>query len=278
MIILRTIYLALTASFFILLAGCQDSLENINREFADNRASSYYAISTTQSRAFNSLGKPVVTPANVAEKDILRDVSSGDYVINGTLTIDDCIELALRHSPAIQDAKIRVLDARANSDQAVSTALPTVNLSAFWYKNDNSGLMVQKETRDISLLARQPLYLGGVVGAALDASKAYSIQVAHELRAAVQDLQLEVRTAFLDLLLAHETALVARDSLENARKLLDDTETKQKYGTALKYELLRAQVHVNEEIASEIQARSNLRIAQVKLLSIIGVSRPVRLK
>ena len=267
------VQIALLLLACIIFVGCQDSRTKMERDFAASRTKRYQAIQqqkvlslSSDPNSFNS------SPESVKEADIMQLVGSEDLAVSGVISIDDCIELALRHSTDIQSAKIKVLEARANTDEAVSTALPTVELTGYWYHNDNTGFMAQNETRDLTLLFRQPLYLGGQIGAALDAADAYYIQVSQELRKAFQNVQFEVRKAFCDVQLARKMVDVAQLSLNNAETLYKDTEIKYKNGIVLKYELLRTRVSVTEKRSDLIRSKNALNIAYKELLNIVGIS------
>jgi len=248
-------FLILGGVLAALMGGCY-SPEKMAREFEANRRTRAAAL--ISGRAEPELGMP--------------------EVITGSLSPADCIELALLHNPEVQLAKQSLLQAKGQMTEALSTALPKVNFTGTGQRNDNKGFIDQKETYDLTVLARQPLYLGGVVGAALDAATAYSYLSQQQLRLSLNGVQLQVRSLYLNALLVQELIKVAEQAKSDAEVLLADAEKKYKFGTGTRYEVLQAEVNVSSRETELIKQRNDGQMAMTSLLNALGVSQLSRVE
>ncbi|MBN2375851.1 MAG: TolC family protein [Sedimentisphaerales bacterium] len=231
------------------LAGCP-SQQSIERDFQQRREISYQNLTRTgQSQGTTDL-----------------------EMVAGQLSMSDCLELALRHNKDVQIAKENLLEAKGQMTEAIATALPTASFTGSALRNDNSGFASQKETYDLMVLARQPLYLGGLAGAAIDAAAVFSYMSQQQLRQVLHSVYRQVRHAYLDNLLATEMVKVAQQAKLDADEHLLDTEKQLKYGTGTKFDVLRARVRATSLEAELIRRQNQAGISLTNLLNVLGVS------
>ena len=240
-------------SVVILMVGGCVSTEKMDRQFGANRMSSYQRLVRVEQQGGSDTFK----------------------VVGGELTVDDCLELALVYNKEVQSARASLEESRGQIVAARATALPTASFSGSALVNENDGLASGKESYELGLLARQPLYLGGLIGAALDAATAAAYFSQQELRQSMQDVQLEVRRQYLGVLLAAELEKVAIQARNDAKKHLNDVEVKLKHGAGLKFDVLRARVRLTQMEADLIRRQHEAKLAQQRLLNVLGVS-PVK--
>jgi len=233
----------------IFLAGCP-SQERIERDFQVRREAAYQRLMQTEP----------------------NDTATDLKIVSGGIAVADCIELALRHNKDVQTAKVKLLEAKGQMTGAIATALPQATFTGSALRNDNSGLFNQKETYELQVLARQPLYQGGVTGAAIDAAAVFTYMTQQELRASIHRVELNIRGFYLNALLAEELVRVAEQSKRDAEKLLHDTQTLKKFGTATRFDVLRSEVRVSNVEAELIQTRNEYQLSLTRLLKEMGVS------
>ncbi len=244
---LGIVLLLLLAGLF--LVGCP-SQKRIERDFQVKREAAYQRLVQSE-------------PNNTA-----TDMK----IVTGGLTVADCIELALQNNKDVQTAKVKLLEAKGQMTDAVATALPQATFTGSALRNDNSGLFNQKETYELQVLARQPLYQGGVTGAAIDAAAVFAYMTQQELRATIHAVELNIRSLYLNALLANELVHVAEQSKRDAEKLLQDTQTLKKFGTATRFDVLRSEVRLTNVEAELIQTRNAYDLSLTKLLKEMGIS------
>ena len=231
------------------MGGCP-SQEQIARDFEAKRAQSYRQLVEN------------VTP----------DPNSDLRVLRGALRLDDCLVLAFKHNKDVQAARVGLLEAKGRMTEAVSTAMPTATLGGFAIASDDKISFGPRETYDVGVTVRQPLYLGGLAGAALDAASVYTYMVAQQVRQATQAVEVLIRQDFLEALLAAELAEVAVQAKADAEEHLADVEKKLRFGAGTRFEVLRAEVRVSALDAELIRANNKAKLAITNLLNDMGVS------
>ena len=235
---------------FAMLNGCNQQ-KKLTRDIQQNRQTRYEALVRLNG----------------------QEEKSDWQVLSGPLNLDECIELALRYNKDVQGAKLKLLEAKGEMIGAVSAALPKASFTGSAMRNDNSSIFgSQKETYELQLLVRQPLYLGGLIGAALDAARVFTYQKQQELRQTIQIVQLEVRQKYNAALLAEELVEVSIQEQRDAKKLLSDTQKQLRYGVATRYDVLRTEVRLNAVEARLIRQQNEAQIALTLLMDVLGVS------
>ncbi len=272
--------LCLTVIVMSVLTGCFDTRQ-IEKEFDRNRAAGYARLTR------------VATPES-NQSEIPSDTLP---IISGPLSLQSCIDMALVHNKEVQIARSRLLESDGQMQEAISTALPKASLQGeqMWKdqeiefsfsdlfsggggQNDPASdfsvppTTYSQESRQIQLLVRQPIYLGGVIGAALDAAKVYTYQVQQQLRASVQSVQYRTRQDYLNVLLARELAGVASQARDNAARLLEDTRKKYESGLAARFDVLRAEVRLKAMEAETIRRDNEFDTAVIQLRNTLGIS------
>ncbi|MBI9019233.1 MAG: TolC family protein [Phycisphaerae bacterium] len=251
MIKIKTISLLFMA---LLFTGCLDNT-NMQKQFRQNRQIRYRnQFSTRPDRQGNSAG----------------EIESLAFV-DGIYSINDCLLSALENNKDIKNAYFRQDQAKGQKIEAISTALPKASLN-FDGLDVDTELPGDGSNYNGQLRVSQPLYLGGLIGTALDAAKAFDFLTSQELRLAIQQVHLHVQTSYLNVLLAKELVQVARQDLANAKELLIDTQKKYKYGAARKFDVLRSEVRVKTLAAELVKQQNACEVAMTVLYNAMGVS------
>ena len=193
-------------------------------------------------------------------------------ITSGALDLPACIELALRHNKEIQTAKAALQEAKGQMTEAISTALPSATFTGSALRTGVTGFGIEGETYELMVLARQPLYLGGLMGAALDAATVYTYMTQQQLRQSMHSEQRQVRQQYLDALLAQQLVAVAQESLRDAQQSHQDAQKRLDYGQGTRFDVLRAEVAVTAAQADLIRQRNAARLALTQLLNVLGVS------
>ncbi|MFA6473210.1 MAG: TolC family protein, partial [Candidatus Latescibacterota bacterium] len=173
--------------------------------------------------------------------------------------------------------------------EAKSAAYPQINGSWNYNRNlkpqvfvismpDSTGKMTQSRLKvgtdnsaDLGVNLTQPLYVGGKVGTALKAAQIYKKLSGETARAVKQNVILGVSQAFNGALLARELQKIAFESLEQAKKHLENVEHLKAAGAATEYDLLRARVNVSNMKPKLLDAENNVTVSLLKLKQAMGV-------
>ena len=208
----------------------------------------------------------------ICRADRIEQSLESTEFLAGKVTLRQCLESAMINNKDIQIAKQNLLEAKGRMTEAIATALPELNFFAAALAHDNSGIVDMKESYELQLLARQPLYKGGLVAAAIDAAAVYTYMTQQQLRMAIQNAQLQVRRQYLGVLLSIELEKVAGQAKLDAEEHLADVQKKLEHGVGQKFDLLRARVRLTAAEADRIKRKNQVHLDIAKLLKDIGLS------
>jgi HAE1 family hydrophobic/amphiphilic exporter-1 len=192
---------------------------------------------------------------------------------------EEALKIALEKNKDIQKAREYKNSVEGRYIEERSAALPQLSLSAGWirdrddtFKSLLGGLFPpEKETRAIEIGLSQPLYTFGRVGAAIRAAQIGLATAEDQLRIFQQAALRDVSSAFDDILLAKELWALAIQNLEQKNRHLDEARRKFAAGTATEYDVLAAEVAM-ENARPEVIRRENLtQVSREKLRFLLGL-------
>ncbi len=208
-----------------------------------------------------------VTPASGEEKEIK------------ILTREEALKIALEKNKDILKAREYKNSVEGRYVEERSAALPQLTLNGNIvrdrddsFKKILSGLFPpEKETRTGQVVLSQALYTFGKIGAAIRAAKIGLATAEDQLRIFQQAALRDVSAAFDDVLLAKELCTIAVQNLDQKVRLLDEARRKYAAGTATDYDVLAAEVAV-ENARPEVIRRENLiQVSREKLRYLLGI-------
>ncbi|MFM9092307.1 MAG: TolC family protein, partial [Verrucomicrobiota bacterium] len=192
----------------------------------------------------------------------------------GPLDLAAALRFALDHNLAIQQARERIRQQDGVVLEVAARRLPSVGASALYQRNDpdvSQGFPASGQAWQLSLTATQVVYSAGAVPAAIQASKLTRDAATLELQAVINASLLQVRSAFLEVLLAREQIRVQESNLELLREQLRTVSDRYQAGTVSSFEKLRAEVAVANAQVPLITARNALRLAGENLRLALGL-------
>lgn len=193
------------------------------------------------------------------------------------LTLDEALRIALARNKDLRKALEfrRQVEARYVEERAA--ALPQLRIAADGSaRRDDSqkalGEFVPPESRGWSAEASvsQALFTWGQIGAAIRAAKIGVATADDELRTFRQAVVRDVTVGFYDVLLARELRRIARETLSQRDRQLEEARKKQVAGTATDYDVLAAEVEVQNARPLAIRAENRLRGARESLRFLLG--------
>jgi HAE1 family hydrophobic/amphiphilic exporter-1 len=154
-----------------------------------------------------------------------------------------------------------------------SAALPHFTISGHAYRQrDESqraltgGLVpVQTDSFQGLVTLNQALYTWGQIGAAIRAAEVGILTADDQLRQMRQAALRDVTQTFYDVLLAKELNAIARQNLQQRQRHLDEAKRKFDAGTATDYDVLAAQVAVDNARPDVIHTDNLIRTARERL-------------
>ncbi len=123
----------------------------------------------------------------------------------------------------------------------------------------------------ISLEARQVIYAGGQVRAAINIAKFTEDSSYYQLRDTIDQIVANTRTQFYDVLLTRALIKVQEESVQLLGDQLKDQQNRFEAGTVPRFNVLRAEVELANQQPELIRARNNYLIAQLRLAKTLGL-------
>jgi len=194
-----------------------------------------------------------------------------------TLSLQTTLEYALESNFDIRLALEAIREQEGLIVEIRARALPRVSLNASYSQVDEGltdtigGLFpAREENWSITLAARQTLYEGGGVRAALDAQKLAQESVLLALETTISDALLEVRTRYYSALLAREQIEVESLNIQLLEETLQNARNRREAGEASDFEVLRSEVLLANAKAPLIRAQGDYRVAIDQLRQSMG--------
>lgn len=122
----------------------------------------------------------------------------------------------------------------------------------------------------IQVVARQPLYDGGALKAAMQRAEADFAGAGARYRQAVRDVDLEVRSRFAEILEAEAEAQVRREGIERLRTYRVSLQSRRAAGQGVMADLLKTDVRVASEEANVLEAERRRGEARLALNDLMG--------
>jgi len=159
-----------------------------------------------------------------------------------------------------------------------SRSIPNVALNSGYNKRADELVQGPGSDQDwsIALEARQALYSGGGIKAAVDAQKINREAALLDLKATINDALLQVRTRYFDVLLAREQIGVQEQNIQLLKEQLQNAQNRFEAGTVSNFEVLRAEVELANAQPALITARNRQRTSIDQLRQAIGYSNIAR--
>jgi outer membrane protein len=201
-----------------------------------------------------------------------------------TITLKESIDEALRKSATLHSAREGVQIADAQRREALTAFLPKFSTS-YSYKRLNetpeftsfTGIgqrpfVVQSGTQDNynwAVEVRQPLFAGGGILANYQAYRIGLDAVRQEEQTAIQDLVLDVQTAYLNIVKAEKLSEVALASLERLSAHREMTRHFYEVGMAPRNDLLYAEVELANGRQALLRAENGVDMAKARFNTLL---------
>ncbi len=215
--------------------------------------------------AFGSLA---ITTASFAQ--------SSSYEIPDELDLNTALGFALEHNFDILKARQRIEEQTGLVVEVRAQALPNVSVAGQYTEideglSDSSGFEPPVTTQwSIGVQARQTLYAGGGVRAALNVQSLVEESALLDLEAVVNDTLLSARVGYYAALLARSRIGVQEENIGLLEELLENARNRYEVGTDSRFEVLRAEVSLANARPALIQAKNDYRIAIEELRQMLG--------
>ncbi len=193
------------------------------------------------------------------------------YMVPDELSLHYALSFALDNNFAIRQAKERIRQQEGIVLEVRAQQIPNVTSSA-GYSGYAQQISSTGDDRSwsINITARQVLFAGGGISAAVKAQRLTLDAAVLQLQSVIDAALLDVRTRFYNVLVTRERIKVQEQNVELLRRQLQDVKNRFEAGTVSNFEVLRAEVAVANAQPALISARNNYRLAIDDLRQSLG--------
>ena len=243
---------------------------------------------------------PALIPSSPA-----REGTGAGHVISGDLTLDHAVQAALAQNPDILKQLQEIERTKGQIIEVRAQALPHLGVTSFFNYQDKrllersgqngafggttsgasgSGAFTAQtngtqqqgsgpgdKSWNVTIIAKQVLYAGGQVRAAMNIAKFTGDSSSYQLRDLIDKVIALTRTEFYDVLLNRALITVQEESIQLLSDQLKDQGNRFDAGTVPRFNVLRAEVALSNARPFLIRARNNYLIAQLQLAKTLGL-------
>jgi len=194
-----------------------------------------------------------------------------------SLTLDQALETARMQNLTIRSAREDIRSTRGILREGYASAYPELTLNGTYTRVDDSSLSTlespdggsitfgTEETYDYNVGLEQRLYSGGLVFGGIRAARNNKTRTLELVAATVQDVELQVRRDFYELLLAQDLVAVEQESVNLFEENLTNVQAKFDAGEVAKFEVTRARVALANRQPPLIAANNRVSLAREAL-------------
>ncbi|HEX7117598.1 MAG TPA: TolC family protein [Longimicrobiales bacterium] len=201
-----------------------------------------------------------------------------------SLTLDQAIEAALRHSPQIAQAIGAVRNAESAERRAMAQYLPSLSLSSGaslasterFNPQTNTTVTGSNDSYSAGISSQITIFNGGQRSAELAGARAQTEAADAALVEQRFAVILAVKTSFFEVLRAEDLIRVAEARVQRAQEALDAATRRADVGSGTRSDVLRASLELTNARQSLLQARNQRRTAAFALGRLVGADGAVR--
>ncbi len=194
------------------------------------------------------------------------------YAQTRVLTLEEALAIAAEKNRDIEKARAYIAWAQGKYVEERAAAFPQLTASvALGLDKDESQkiyspMQTQRtERRSAQIGLTQPLFTWGQIGAAIRAAKVGLQSAEEQLRVYQQAAKRDVSAAFYDVLLARELHALSLHNLEQKKRHMEEARRKLQAGVATDYDVLAAEVSVENARPETIRTENQIRTARERL-------------
>lgn len=203
-----------------------------------------------------------------------------------TVSLEQAIELALQHSPAMAQRVGSVRTSESAERTSVGAFIPSLSLSSGAGLSSSSRfdpatqrtVTGSSESYTAGLSTGMDIYTGGRRGAQLDAARANTAEAEAGLIEQRFAVALQAKQSYFNVLRADETVRVSGARVERAEQGLRAAEVRLMAGATTRSDSLRAQLELTQARQALLSAQNQRRAAAFTLGALVGVEGPVNVE
>jgi len=195
-----------------------------------------------------------------------------------TLTLEQALAVAAEKNRDIQKAREYIRWAQGKYVEERAAALPQLTVMGTMTRNIDESqklfgpiMAERQDQRSMEIGLTQALFTWGQVSAAIRAAKGGLKSAEEQLRQYRQATRRDVSAAFYDILLAKELHKLSLQNLEQKKRHLNEARRKHSVGVATDYDVLAAEVAVENARPDAIRTENQVRTARERIRFLLAL-------
>ncbi|MBQ8843907.1 MAG: TolC family protein [Elusimicrobiaceae bacterium] len=198
--------------------------------------------------------------------------------LDGMLTVQDCVRIAMANSPSAVSARLAVESAALSLSNARNAFLPTVSAGAdAGFSSSHSLGQERINDNSVSSSVGASLSISGItdIGRNIRAQRLQLEQSRMNLCEVENSLVTSVKSAYYALIAAQRAVEIRTKSRDLYQEQYDRTKAFYEQGLRPKVDVTTAEVNLNNENLNLIRAKNLVKTQNAQLANILGVPRDV---
>jgi outer membrane protein len=196
-----------------------------------------------------------------------------------SLTLADCINASLQNNPTMRIARENIDKSKASIDEATALGMPKLNIQGVYTRvdkvpvadfNGNSIELGTQDSKAADLILTQPIDVFSIVKTGRRVAKLSKSSAQYDLDQATNDVTLDTKTAFFNVLRAQEFQKVQEDAVSQLEAHLKDAQLHYEAGTIARFDVLRAETELANAKQGLIAGRNGVQLAKSALNNVMG--------
>ena len=197
-----------------------------------------------------------------------------------SLKLEEALAIVAEKNRDIEKAREYIAWAQGKYIEERAAALPQLTALGSWgWDKDESqkiygpAMTERTERRNAQIGLTQAIFTWGQVNAAIRAAKAGLLSAEEQLRVYQQAAKRDVSTTFYNVLYARELNTLALQNLEQKKRHMEESRRKLQAGVATDYDVLAAEVAVENARPEVIRTENLIRTTRERLRFLLAVER-----
>jgi outer membrane protein TolC len=216
------------------------------------------------------------TPAHAGAEGLLMN-SEEEVDLSQPLTLEQCVEIALKKSSGIKTARLDLMLEEMNVKDARSNYWPQLDSSGRYQFSENTDFGWEKENYDASIAARYVIWDHGQREGTLAQAKLRRDAEYSRYDRAEQSLVFDIIGAYYALLEAEKLIDVDEQLLEQSRQNVEKIKAFVEAGSAIEADVATARVQLANAELAVIRDLNDLDLARADLAVLMGLDSDVPL-
>ena len=224
-----------------------------------------------------------------AEKRVIETnptTRPGSAPIALTISLDDAVKIALKNSKsllvaaeAVEKSRGKINESKAAYNPSLSgtgtyTHLDSGSTVEFQLGNDSKKTvipLVKQDQKSIGLSASMPFDIVGLIHTSVELSQFQEIAARLDYNRSRNQVVVDTKNAFYDVLRARAFVTVSEQTIQNARERLKTAQSYLDAGTGTRFDVLRAETDVANAQQSLITAKNRVNLTTAMLNNVLNI-------